>query len=558
MLMKEQIRKIIQAAAGTDGFNFDVSYPDPKFGDYATNAGLVLAKQLKQKPQDAAKDLIAKMDKSMFESVAIAGPGFINFTLKVEELLKREERKGQREEQKTLLEYFSPNIAKPIHIGLLRNAMIGDALKRMLAFSGASVESDNHWGDWGTNLGMVLFAYKNYGDAQAIAKNPIPELNKLYVDINNKIEADPSLLEKAKAEFVKLEQGDAENQKLQKQIFDWSLQKFSEVHDKFDIQKFDHQWGESFYEDKMQPVVAELKTKGLLVESQGAQIVNLEDQKLGVAVVVKSDGGTTYLLRDLATFIYRKEQGFTKQLYVVDNRQAHAFRQLFAILKMLGRMQAGEGVHIDYGYISFKGTALATRKGNMILADDVLSQAKEKVARIIAEKNPDIKDKEKTVTAVAKGALKYFDLKHNRHSDIEFDWDAVLDFDGDSGPYLQYAYARLASILRKNNAPGADAPPPLKLRGGWGELSSTERELLFKLSILPEVVEDALKEYLPNILAKYLYELATLINKFYHESPVIAEPDAAKKNFRLGLIAQAKDTLGQGLALLGIEVLEEM
>jgi len=558
MLMRDKLKAIIKQAASQLGevgdFQVDVSYPEPKFGDYATNAALVLSKPLKMKPQDVAKALIEKMDKSLFESVEIAGPGFINFKLKVEEL----GNKGNQGDwgirgDKILLEYFQPNIAKPMHVGLLRTSMIGDSLSRMFKFLGYQVESDTHMGDWGTQFGFLILAYKKYGDVSIIENNPIDELNKLYVRINAEAETDDTIREIAKQEFVKLEQGDADNRKIWKQFVDWSMEKFMTINDLMDIQAFDHHWPESFYEDKMPSVLEKLKANDILKESQGAQIVDLEDQGLGIAVVVKSDGGTTYLLRDIATFIYRKSLGFSKQIYVVDNRQSHAFRQLFAILKLMGEIEEGEGVHVDYGFISFKGEALSTRKGNMVLAEDVIAQAEQKVAQIIEEKNPELKDKAQVIKAVSKGALKYFDLSHNRHSDIEFDWEKVLDFEGDSGPYLQYAYARLASILRKAGGEGSG----FRLLGSVA-LTPTERELLFKLSILPEIVEDAVKEYLPNVLTNYLYNLAGLINKFYHESPVMGETDEAKKNFRLGLIKKAKETLGQGLDLLGIKTIEEM
>jgi arginyl-tRNA synthetase len=555
MLMREQIRGIIKSAAAQLGeagdFNIEVSYPEAKFGDYATNAALVLSKPLKMKPVDVAKALIEKMDQSLFESIDIAGPGFINFKLKVSELLNTESSQPTTAKDKILLEYYQPNIAKPLHIGHLENAIIGDSLKRMFKFLGQEVESDTHMGDWGTQFGVLVLAYKKYGDLKVIEKDPIPELNKLYVQINQEIENNPALKEEGKQEFVKLEQHDPETTKIWKQFVDWSMEKFMKINDLADILPFDHHWPESFYEDRMPAVLDLLKQKKLLIESQGAQIVNLEDQGLGIAIVVKSDGGTTYLLRDLATFIYRKSLGFTKQLYVIDSRQSHAFRQTFAILKMLGQMDENEGIHIDYGFISFKGEALSTRKGNMVLAEDVIAQAEEKVSKIIAEKNPGLANKDQAVKSVTKAALKYFVLKHNRHSDIEFNWDEVLDFEGDSGPYLQYAYARLASILRKA---GNDKLEILDFKS----ITPTERELLFKLTILPEIVEDALKDYLPNVLANYLYNLAGLINKFYHESPVMNESDESIKNFRLGLIAKAKQTLGQGLDLLGIHALEEM
>jgi arginyl-tRNA synthetase len=558
MLREKVEQEIIKSLGQIDleTSTVQIGYPEPQFGDYSSNAALTLAKEAKMNPMDLAKKIVENLDQSMFEKVEIAKPGFINFKLKAEQLLNFHHSLLTKPKisPKILVEYFQPNIAKPMHVGLLRTAIIGDAISRMLKFLGYHVESDTHMGDWGTQFGFLLLAYKKYADDAVIAKDPINELNKLYVRINAKAEVDEDIREEAKQEFVKLERGDAENRKIWQKFVDWSLAEFLQVNDLMDIQKFDHHWPESFYEDKMPVVLEKLKVKGLLKESQGAQIVDLAEQGLGVAVVVKSDTGTTYLLRDLATFIYRKEeQGFARQLYVVDNRQSHAFQQLFAILKLMGEIKDGEAEHIDYGFISFKGEALSTRKGNMVLASDVIAQAEEKVSQIIAQKNPELKNKDQVIKAVTKAALKYFDLKHNRHSDIEFNWDDVLDFDGDSGPYLQYAHARLCSILRRAQFPISNFQFSINI-----PISNTERELLFKLSILPEVVEDAVKDFLPNILANYLYNLATLINKFYHESPVLAEKDEAVKNFRLGLISKAKETLGTGLDLLGIVALEEM
>jgi arginyl-tRNA synthetase len=557
MLMREKIRQVIKDAASQLGevgdFSFDVSYPEAKFGDYATNAALVLSKVLGSKPQDVAQSLIEKMDKSMFESAEVAGPGFINFRLKNEVLAGPDGVLSRKFDYKILLEYFQPNIAKPLHIGHLETAIIGDAIKRMLLFAGEDVESDTHMGDWGTQFGLLILAYRKYGDPETVAKDPITELNKLYVRINQEIEADKALYETAKQEFVKLENHDPENTKVWKQFVEWSMEKFMTINDLMDILPFDHHWPESFYEDKMPAILKELEQKGILIVGEGgAKIVDLEQEKLGVAMIVKSDGGTTYLLRDLATFVFAKDQGYAKHLYVVDNRQSHHYKQMFAILKRMGVTEnQPHSQHIEYGFISFKGEALSTRKGNMVLALDVVAQAEEKVAAIIEQKNPDLKDKQAVVKAVTKGALKYFILKHNRRSDIEFNWDEVLDFEGDSGPYLQYSYARLSSILRKANAQGSALSTQVLM-------TPTERELLFKLSVLPEIVEDSLKDYLPNVLASYLYNLSGLINKFYHESPVMIEKDEQIRNFRLGLITKAKQTLGQGLDLLGIKPLEEM
>jgi arginyl-tRNA synthetase len=288
-----------------------------------------------------------------------------------------------------------------------------------------------------------------------------------------------------------------------------------------------------------------------LIESEGALIVDLTDQNLGIAIMVKSDGGTTYLLRDLAAFIYRKSLGFTKQLYVVDNRQSHSFRQLFAILEKLGEISSGEGHHIDYGFMGFKGEALSSRKGNMILALDVLDDAQKRVASIIAEKNPDLRNKTEVERAVALGAVKYFILSHNRHSDIEFDWEEALSFDGNSGPYLQYVHARLASILRKESG-------IMNQESGIPEVTETERRVMVELTKFNDVVEDSINDYMPNILANYLFGLASLLNKFYHESPVLNESDSSKKQLRLTLVKASKNILAQGLDLLGIRALEEM
>ncbi|HEV8601219.1 MAG TPA: arginine--tRNA ligase [Patescibacteria group bacterium] len=549
MLMKEKIAQMVMDAvadlditvSNQSKAKITVTYPDARLGDYSSNAALILAKDAKKSPIDLANDIIGKLDKAQLEKVEAVSPGFINFRLKPTELISTNDSKpSKKSKDKILLEYFQPNIAKPLHIGHLRTAIIGDAIKRMMLFLGLNAESDTHMGDWGTQFGFLILASKNF-------KNM--ELNEAYVKLNAQAEKDPAILEQAKQEFVKLEKGDETNRKIWKQLVDESVKKFLSFAKEFELLPFDHHWPESFYEDKMPAVLEELKNKKLLVESQGAQIVNLEEQGLGVAIIIKSDGGTTYLLRDLAGFLFAKDQGYPQHLYVVDNRQALHYHQLFVILKLMGQYKEGEGAHINYGFISLKGAALSTRKGNMILAEDLISQAKEKVAKIIEQKNPDLKDRKHASDAVAKSALKYFDLKHNRHSDIEFEWDEVLDFEGDSGPYLQYAHARLASILRKVGSEGKFSDI---------EISDTEREILFKSSILAEVVSDSLKDYMPNILANYLYNFATLLNKFYHESPVIQEKDEKVKNFRLALIARAKDTLKTGLNLLGIEALDEM
>ncbi len=532
-----------------------ISYTEPQFGDYSSNAALILAKEAKMKPADLAKQIVDAIDQGQFEKVEVAGPGFINFKLKTEELVKsllnEQLVQSRATTGKILLEYFQPNIAKPLHIGHLRTAIIGDTIKRMLIHVGQAVESDTHMGDWGTQFGYLIMVYKKHGEVN----------DKLYAQLNNEAEKDKSIHEQAKLEFSKLEQGDAENRKIWQTLVDQSVQEFLKINDLMDILPFDHHWPESFYEDKMPAVVDQLKQKGLLVESQGAQIVNLEDYNLGVAIIIKSDKSTTYLLRDLAGFNFIKQEGFKKHLYVVDNRQSLHYQQLFKILELMGEMVPEEGRHINYGFISFKGEALSTRKGNMVLATDVIAQMEEKVAKIIQDKNPDLADKQVVIKAVTKAALKYYDLSHNRNSDYEFNWDEALDFDGNSGPYLQYVYARLSSILRKVDPSPGLRPPSPSGRGIKGEginPTETERQVMFELTKLDDMVAESLKDYLPNIFANYLYHLAGLLNKFYHRSPVLKETDENKKQFRLQLIASSRKVFGKGLDLLGIKALEEM
>ncbi len=560
--MKEKIQQELLIAlqklgispSGQEIKKLQIEYPEPKLGDYSSNAALILAKNADLKPLDLARTIADKIPRDMFEKVEAVAPGFINFWIKTDQFLETRPPLTPPQEEgnkKILLEYFQPNIAKPLHIGHMRTAIIGDCLKRMLKYAGMQVESDTHMGDWGTQFGFLILAVKTMTDL---------DINEAYIKLNDQAESDPSVRESAKQEFVKLEQGDKGNRRIWKNLVDSSVKKFLHFAKDFGLLPFDHHWPESFYEDKMPAVVAKLKEKGLLTQSQGAWIVNLETQGLGIAIIIKSDGGTTYLLRDLATFIFGKQQGFSKHLYVVDNRQSLHYQQLFAILKEMGEIPplsppnlGGETmwVHIDYGFITFKGELLSTRKGNNVLLEDVITQAKKKVAEIIREKNPNLKDKEEVIDAVAKSALKFFDLSHNRHSEIEFVWEQALDFEGKSGPYIQYTYARLASILRKGENSKSEIRNP-KL------ISQTERRVLFLLSIFDEKVHESLTDYLPNIFADYLYDLANHLNRFYHESPVISEPNLDKKAFRLGLVLRAKNTLKQGMELLGIRSLEEM
>jgi arginyl-tRNA synthetase len=550
--------------------NFDISYPKSGFGDYATNVAMMLFKKFNvvpaENPVDFAKQLAEKLvelDGGYTFSNIEAQNGFINFTISprvllntLSEIIEAKENYGKvdlGQGQKVLVEYFQPNIAKPLHLGHLRTAIIGDSLFKILGFSNYQTESDTHLGDWGTQFGLLMLAYKKWGDAETVKQDPITELNKLYVRINTEMEADPELREQGKAEFVKLEQGDSENEELWKQFKEWSWQEFGIIYDDLGVRKADNDWPESFYMDKMPAVIEQLKAKNLLVESQGAQIVNLEDYGLGVAVVVKSDGGTTYLLRDLATYIFRKQQGFEKQIYVVDNRQSHALAQTFKILELLGVITSPtEAVHIAYGVLSLPEGQMSTRKGTMVGAKELIQKAQEKALEIINEKNPGLQNKEAVSKQVMQAALKYFDLSHNYKSDIVFTWDKALSFEGNTGPYLQYTHARINGILRKTQGIAVEQIDQNIA------LEDIEQLLLRKLQKFPEIITQTAENFSPNIISNYLFELSQIFNSFYEAVPILKETDSAKQNIRIKIIIGTAQVLKNGLNLLGIPAPEEM
>ncbi len=571
-LIKEAVEQISpQEAEEVFGSGLiDVSYPKPGFGDYASNAAMVLFKKFNNAPADSpagfaavlAEKVAALDHQKTFSKIESAG-GFLNFWLSESYLannLRKIQQSGESYGQsdigagkKILVEYFQPNIAKPLHLGHLRTAIIGDSIFRILKFTGYDVESDTHLGDWGTQFGLLILAYKKWGDDNQIASDPINELNKLYIKINAEMEGDESLREQGKQEFVKLEQGDEENIALWQQFKDWSWSEYKVIYDDLEIRKSDHDWPESFYADKMPQVLDMLRAKGLLKESQGAQIVDLEDRGLGVAVVVKGDGGTTYLLRDLATYIFRKQEGFDKQLYVVDNRQTHTLAQTFKILELLGVITSPEeAVHIAYGVLSLPEGQMSTRKGTMIGAKELINKAQEKALAIIQDKNPALSQKEQVAGQVMRAALKYFDLSHNYKSDIVFTWEKALSFEGNTGPYLQYTHARINGILRKGQiSEDSQIAQP-------DEISEQELSVLRKLNQFAEVVEQAATNYTPNVICNYLYELSQIFNSFYEAVPILKETDEQKQLFRIAIIRSTATVLSNGLTLLGVQAPKEM
>jgi arginyl-tRNA synthetase len=547
---------------------FSVSAPPkPDMGDYATNVAMVLAKRVGQNPnslaEQIAQSLRLELGNTELKKVEVFG-GFINFTLALDYLFKNlnsvielSDKYGSSAQgagKKVIVEYFQNNVAKPPHVGHLRSAVIGDSLKRLFDFLGYEVVSDTHVGDWGVQFGIVLYAFKTFGNRAVVEKDPIQELNKLYVAMSGKIEENPGLRDLCKQEFVKLEQGDAENRKLWEWFVEVSMQDFERYRNLLGLLPFDYNLGESFYEDKMPEVLNELKDKNLVQTGETGELyVDLESEGLGRCILVKSDGGTTYHLRDFATYKYRKDViQYWKNVYVVDVRQAHHFKQLFKILEKAGYPADADSTHVDFGFMGLPEGAISTRKGNVISLEALITEATNRALATIEEKNPELQNKPVVATQVALAAIKYFDLVHNRQSNITFTWDKALSFEGNTGPYLQYTYARIHGISRKSAREGSVVADVVH------EPNEYESAVLRKLVAFPEVLDQAASEYYPNVICNYLFELAQIFNRFYEAVPVNQEQDFVARHYRTQICVATAQVIKNGLSLLGIEAPEEM
>ena len=619
-MIRNEMRRIIseavrQVSPGIKTSGFSVEPPEnPAFGDYATNAALVLAKQIGREPMEIAQELqkqIANRKSQIAGDIEIAEPGFVNFFLSDEyllsglaDVLKQPEQWGRSDTGRgktVVVEYFQLNIAKRPHVGHLRSAVIGDALKRVFLSQGYHAVSDTHVGDWGTQFGILLFAYKRALAAGDVMKNaveadPFQKLDEIYIRANE----EEGIIEKGKGEFAKLEQGDEENRKIWQWMVEVSMKKLEESTAVLSLLPFDEHKGESSYENDMPAIVEEALKKNIAKKIEdGAVVVDLTGEGLDEAILIKSDGASTYLLRDLATILYRKQKwNFWKNVYVVDNRQAHHFRQVFRVAKLLGYEGVGDSIHVDFGFMKLPEGAMSTRKGNVIFLEKLIDEGVSRAKAVIKEKNPDLKNADDIARQVGLGAIKYFDLSHNRRSDITFRWDDALSFEGNTGPYLQYTHARLKSILRKAAMESPTLALPLQKREGTntvflpplgeggrrqmslppagllhneldesnprdGEdggvrLDSLEHRLLANVLRFPEAIEDALADYAPHVLAHYLYQLASLANEFYHSHPVLQEKDETIRGTRLAIVEGVALTLEAGLSLLGIDAPAEM
>ncbi|AOR24071.1 arginine--tRNA ligase [Clostridium taeniosporum] len=534
--------------------------PKSEMGDYAFPC-FQLSKVMRKAPNMIAETLKDAINKDGFERIENLGP-YLNFFVDkgifaentIGNILKEEEKYGESNigEGKTVcVEYSSPNIAKPFHVGHLFTTAIGNSLYKMFKKEGYDVVGINHLGDWGTQFGKLISAYNRWVDEKALEKAPIDELLRIYVKFHEEAEKDPSLEDEGRMYFKKLETGDPEAQALWKRFRDLSLKEFERVYDILGV-KFDSLAGEAFYNDKMDVVVNELKDKGLLVESNGAQVVMLDDYNMPPCIVLKGDGASIYATRDLAAAMYRKKTyDFYKSIYVVGTPQALHFKQVFKVLELAGHEWAKDCVHVGFGLVKFADRKLSTRKGEVVLLDDLIRESIEKTLDVINEKNPNLENKEEVAKKIGVGAVIFTYLKNSREKDIVFDWKEILSFEGETGPYVQYSYARANSILSRAENISSEVD--------YSKLSSKEEfELVKVLANFNKQIKLAIDKLEPSILTRYVIEVAKAFNKFYNAHSVLNLEDEVLKATRLNLVKSSLQVIKNGLELLGIDVVEKM
>ena len=557
-LIASELASVIDSLDQEAIFNLLEQPKNSDMGDIAFPA-FSLAKVERKAPQMIAAEIAEKINSQAFEKVVATGP-YVNFFLDksaisgavIKEIIEKgadyaQQTEGQ--EQNITIDLSSPNIAKPFSVGHLRSTVIGDALSNIFKKMGYNTIKINHLGDWGKQFGLLMVAYKKWGSKEAVEANPIDELLKLYVRINAEIENDPALDDEGRLWFKKLEDGDPEATQLWQWFRDESLVEFNRIYKLLNVE-FDSLNGEAFYNDKMDEAVQILEEKGLLEESRGASIVNLDDVELPPAMIKKSDGATLYITRDIATAIYRaRTYNFVKNVYAVGQEQSNHFKQLKAVLKKMGFDWSDDMIHVDFGLVTKNRQKLSTRKGNIILLEPTLQEAINRAQSQIEAKNPDLENKEAVARAVGVGAVKFYDLKTDRRNGYDFDLEAMVSFEGETGPYIQYAYARIQSILRKADfKPSAEATYSLDDAESW--------EIIKLLQDFARVVKRAADNYDPSLIAKYAISLAQAFNKFYAHTRILDE--SPERDSRLALSYATAVVLKESLRLLGVDAPEKM
>lgn len=527
-------------------------------GDVAFPA-FALAKVYRKAPQQIASELAEKIDPASFEKIEVVGP-YLNFFMNKEVIsehvlqtvLKEKNHYGDQSignQQAVPIDMSSPNIAKPISMGHLRSTVIGNSIGFILEKIGYQPIRINHLGDWGTQFGKLIVAYKKWGSEEAVKKEPINELLRLYVEFHEQAENDKALEDEARAWFKKLEDGDQEATELWQWFRDESLQEFNKIYDMLEV-SFDSLNGEAFYNDKMTEVVELLEEKHLLQEDQGAEIVDLTAYDLNPALIRKSDGATLYITRDMAAALYRKRTyNFAKSLYVVGNEQSYHFKQLKAVLKEMSFDWSDDMHHIPFGLITKDGKKLSTRKGKIVLLEEVLNEAIESAKEQITEKNPGLANKDEVAKQVGVGAVVFHDLKNDRLNNFDFTLEEVVRFEGETGPYVQYSHARAMSILEKAQFDPANAQAlALNDAESWEVIKLIQR--------YPETILQAADKYEPSVIAKHAIKLAQAFNKYYANVKILAED--AQKDARLALVYAVTVLLKEDLRLLGLHAPDKM
>ncbi len=534
--------------------------PDPAMGDYALPC-FKLAKTLRKSPAAIAESLCADFTADEVIGKAEAVNGYLNFTVNragmVGDILKKVLSEGARYGTSDIgggrvvcIDYSSVNIAKRFHIGHLSTTVLGAAIYRIMNFLGYKAVGINHLGDYGTQFGKLISAYKLWGNREEVEKQGVSALNELYVRWHKEAETHPEMEDEARAYFKKIEEKDPECLAL----FDWfkelTLKDVARIYELLDV-RFDSYAGESFYSDKMAPVVDELREKGLLKESQGAQIVDLEAYDMPPCIILKKDGSSLYATRDMAAAIYRKNTyDFYKCLYVVAYQQNLHFKQFFKVLELMGKPWAKDLVHVAYGMVSLEEGAMSTRKGNVVFLEDVIDKCIEKAYAIVSEKNPDLENKEEVAKKVGVGAVIFGALYNSKIKDIVFSYDKVLNFEGETSVYVQYTCARANSVLQKAGDAAGYAVP--------ASLTAEEFDLARALDAFPETVLSAAEKYEPCLISRLCVDIAQKFNKFYFNCKILTAETEELKNFRLALTKATLQTLTNALSLLGIGVPEKM
>lgn len=531
--------------------------PDAAMGDLALPC-FKLSKTLRRSPVMIAETLALSLDTDLLSRVEAVN-GYLNMYISdkyySEEVLSDVLSKGEKygapdfgKGKTVVLDYSSPNVAKPFHIGHLGTTVIGHSLKKLHEFAGYNCIGINYLGDWGTQFGKLIVAYRKWGSKAEVEEGGVDKLVELYVKFHGEAEKDKSLEDEARAEFTKLEHGDEENLALWRWFVDVSLAEYKQTYKLLDIE-FDSYKGESFYTDKMPAQVQLLRDKGLLKIDDGASIVDLEEYNMPPCLILKRDGSTLYPTRDIAAAVYRKnEYNFDKAIYVTSAGQSLHFAQWFKVVELMGYDWYGQLVHVPYGTVSINGAKLATRTGNVILLRDLFAQAIEKVSDIIDEKNPNLENKKQVAEDVGVGAIIFYYLSNNRMRDINFIMEDALSFDGNTGPYVQYTYARTCSILQKS-----------KICEGEDKITAPEeRTLLSAISRFEEKVTEAIEAYEPSIITRYILDIAVAFNQFYHNCQILGAEDEAVRATRIKITKAANTVLGNAFSLICLKKTEKI